>query len=89
MQNENVIQVLDKVSKLLQLGNSAAALKEVDGALEILVRECAKKDGKLFQELTLPQYSEQELKDPVNLMRLQYGNKLNEIIHFLNHRFAK
>lgn len=88
MQNENVIQLLDKVSKLLDLGNIPKAKEEVHGTLEILMRECSRKDGKIFQEIHIPQMSDTEMKNPILQRYFEVAQKTNEVIHFLNHRFA-
>ena len=89
MQNENVIQILDKVSKLLQLGNIPAAKREIEGTLEILQRDLNKKNGKIFQEIHIPQMTETEFKNPLLQRDFEISQKVNEIIFFLNHRFAQ
>lgn len=88
LQNENVIQILDKVSKLLDLGNIPLAKKEIIGTLEILTRECNRKEGKIFQEIHIPQMTETEFKNPVLQRDFEISQKVNEIINFLNNRFS-
>jgi len=89
MENENVIQMLDNIHKLLELGNIPKALNEIQGTIDMLVRDKNKKAGKIVDPIHVPQFTEKELKDPIMQLYFEFGNKINEIASFLNQRFAR
>lgn len=88
MEIYNVVQVLDTVLKSIQLGNIPKATQEIESVLHILNMETAKRQGKLFQPIHIPQMTETELKNPLLQRDFELANKLNEVIMFLNKRFT-
>jgi len=78
LQIENIIIFLDKVKKLLELGNIPKASLEINGLLETLHKEQVRKNGLNIPYL-LPH-------DPQNPTIIEY--KINEIATFLNKRFV-
>ena len=88
METYNVLQIMDTILKLLQLGNTPKAIQEIEGIIAILNHEVIKKQGKLFQLINVPQMTETELKNPMLQRDFELANKLNEIITFLNNRFV-
>jgi len=73
MDDQNVIIFLDKIKKLLELGNKPKAITEIEAIMEMLTKQITRKNGKLILPIPHP-VTESE-------------NKLNEIIHFINGRF--
>ena len=47
METYNVLQIMDTILKLLQLGNTPKAIQEIEGIIAILNHEVIKKQGKL------------------------------------------
>lgn len=66
---------LDKIKKLLELGNTPKVIIEIDTLIMVLERQINKKKGKRFK-LISPQSTESEV-----------SHSLNEVISFLNERF--
>jgi len=90
MENEFVINMLDNIHKLLELGDVPKAQLEIKGTIDMLVRDKNKKAGKIVNPLNIPQYTESEmLKAPYLKVYLDLGNKINEMASFLNQRFAR
>jgi len=87
MEDQNLLIFVDKIKKLLELGNTPKAINELDGVIIILSRVIAKKKGKLFEIITIPQATETELANPIFMRDFEIANKLNEVITFLNGRF--
>lgn len=82
--------MLDGIHKLLELGNIPKAQLEIKGTIDMLVRDKNKKAGKIVSPLHIPQFTEKDLKDnPLLEMIVEYGNKTNETINFINQRFAR
>lgn len=79
MEDENVIQLLDKYKKMVEAEKYPQLLKSLEGEMEIFKINIAKRKGKLFTELITSGYS-----DPVSK---EIALKLNEVIRFFNHRF--
>ncbi len=75
MEDSNIIIFLDKIDKLIELGNIPKATQEIKFLLLELERKISKNKGKRFQLL------------PNQLNPNDVHPKLNEIITFLNDRF--
>lgn len=89
MENENVIQFADKILKLLQLGNIPKSIEELEAVISMLQREIARRGGKRFQLISIPQMTETEEKNPLLQRDFELANKLNEVLQFLNNKFGK
>ena len=85
MDNQNVIIFLDKVKKLIELGNKPQAISEIETIIIQLEHQIRKKQGKIIVPLLIP--SIQEISNE-KLFCTDNRKKLNEIIHFINKRFA-
>lgn len=88
MDDNNVIIFMDKIKKLLEQGNKPKAILELDTLILTLERFAAKKKGKLFLPIVIPQPTETEKANPIFLRDFELANKINEIIFFLNGRFT-
>lgn len=80
MEDENVIQLLDKYKKMVEAEKYPQLLKSLAGEIEIFKINIAKRKGKLFLELITSQYSNPDTKET--------ALKVNEVIRFLNNRFT-
>jgi len=87
MENQNVIIFLDKVKKLLELGNKPKAIIEIDTLITLLERAVLKKKGKRFIPITIPEATETEKANPIFMRDFELAHKQNEVILFLNERF--
>lgn len=87
MEDQNVLIYLDKIKKLLELGNKDKAITEIDTLEMTLSRAIAKKKGHLILPILIPQPTETEKSNPILLREFELANKFNEIIHFINGRF--
>lgn len=87
MEDANVIVFLDKIKKLLELGNKPKAIDEIDGLELLLTRQISLKNGKQFMPITIPQPTETEKANPIFMRDFELAHKINEIIHFLNNRY--
>jgi len=88
MEDSNVIIFIDKVKKLIELGNKPKAITDIE-LLELeLNRAISKKKGKLFTLITVPPPTDTEKANPIFLREFELANKINEIITFLNGRFS-
>lgn len=89
MENENVLQMLDKFCKLLELGNVPKVIDEMKTTILMLDRELQKKNGKVILPVVIPQLFGTQLKENITREELiQVQQKQNEIINFINHRFC-
>ena len=88
MDDQNVIIYLDKIKKLIELGNKPKAITEIDAIMVMLNKKMARKNGKLFQLIVIPQATETERSNPIFMRDFELGHKMNEILTFLNDRFG-
>jgi len=72
-----MVLFLDKVMKLLELGNKPKAIIEIHTLISLLERQITKKKGKQILPIPIAAISDQDVD-------LQ---KINEIINFINNRF--
>ncbi len=77
MEDINVIQLLDKISKNLQRGAIPIALNDINGTIIILERKMNLSKGERIIPLIIPQ---DETPTEIQL-------KLNEVCRFINNRF--
>ncbi len=87
MEDQNVIIFMDKVKKLLEIGNKPQAIIEIDSLMTLLERAQLKKKGKRFLPITIPEATETEKANPIFMRDFELANKQNEVINFLNGRF--
>lgn len=87
MEDQNVIIFMDKIKKLLELGNKSKAITEIDTLETMLGRAISKKKGKVIIPITIPQATETEMANPIFMREFEIAGKVNEIISFLNGRF--
>jgi len=73
MDDQNVIIYLDKILKLLELGNKPKAITEIEAIMVMLDKQVARKKGLLIL--------------PILHAQTETDNKVNEIIHYINGRF--
>jgi len=85
MENQNVIIFLDKIKKLIELGNTPKAISEIEIIIIELERQIRKKQGKIILPLVIPSVHNITKSKSFSL---DNRKKLNEIIHFINGRFA-
>lgn len=86
MEDQNVVLFLDKIKKLLELGNKPKAIQEIEQLEILLIHAVTKKKGKLFLPIIIPEPTETERANPIFLRDFELANKINELINFLNHR---
>jgi hypothetical protein len=77
MEDQNVIILLDKIKKLIDLGNKPTAISEIDGTIAVLQKNVNK--DKIFEEI----FTQYQLDSNDEVLRL----KVNEIVRWLNNRF--
>lgn len=82
MEDQNIIQILDKVKKNLERGVVPLAISEIDATMTLIERKIALSKGKRFLDLHIPQ----EMPNSTNELS-ETRQKINEIIRFLNERF--
>ena len=87
MEDQNIVLFLDKVKKLIELGNKPKAITEIEALETMLVRAINKKKGKHFLPITIPEPTETERANPIFLREFEVAHKVNEIINFLNNRY--
>lgn len=87
MEDQNFILFLDKIKKLIELGNRPKAVSEIEALETLLIHQVNKKKGKLFLPITIPEPTETEKANPIFLREFELANKVNEIINFLNNRY--
>ena len=86
MDDQNVTLFLDKIQKLLELGNKPKAITEIETLMILLQRQINIKKGKRFLPIVIPETTETERANPIFLREFELAQKVNEIIHFLNER---
>ena len=84
MDNQNVIIFLDKIKKLIELGNKPQAIIEIETIIIQLEHQIRKKQGKIILPLLVP--SIQEISNE-KLFCIDTRKKQIEIINFINKRF--
>lgn len=87
MDDQNVLIFMDKVKKLLEMGNKPKAIIDIDTLITVLERAVLKKKGKRFIPITIPEATETEKANPIFMRDFELANKQNEVINFLNERF--
>jgi len=85
MDSQNVIIFLDKVKKLIELGNKPKAISEIETITIQLEHQIRKKQGKIIVPLLIPGVDEISNEKSFSI---DNRKKLNEIISFINKRFA-
>ncbi len=85
MENQNIIIFLDKIKKLIELGNTPKAADEIDTLIIQLEHHIRKKQGMVIVPLVIPNVD--ETSQPIQFS-LDNRKKLNEIIQFINKRFS-
>lgn len=85
MDNQNVIIFLDKIKKLIELDNKPQAISEIETIIVQLEHQIRKKQGKVIVPLLIPVV--EEISSEKSFCT-DNRKKLNEIIHFINKRFA-
>ena len=85
MENQNIIIFLDKMKKLIELGNTPKATDEIDTLIIQLEHHIRKKQGMVIVPLVIPNVD--ETSQPIQFS-LDNRKKLNEIIQFINKRFS-
>ncbi len=63
------------------------SIEMIDTLVRQLVGAVAKKKGKIFQLIEIPQMTETERENPLLQRVFEVAHKTNEIITFLNNRF--
>lgn len=89
MEDTNVVIFIDKVKKLIELGNKPKAIIEIEALEYLLNREISKKKGKLFTPITIPPPTDTEKANPIFMREFELAHKINEIVTFLNGRFSQ
>jgi len=87
MEDQNVVIFMDKIKKLIELGNTPTAIAEIDTLEITLTRAITKKKGKLIIPITIPETTDTEKANPIFLREFELAGKVNEIINFINGRF--
>ncbi len=85
MEDQNVVIILDKIKKLIELGNTPKAVSEIQTIITQLEHHIRKKKGKIITPL--PIVSSKEISHSKQFA-LDNRKKINEIITFMNKRFA-
>jgi len=85
MQDQNVVIFLDKIKKLVELGNKPKAVLEIESIISLLEINIRKKRGVVISPLLVS--SIDGIAD-TKLFSKDNRAKINEIISFLNKRFA-
>lgn len=85
MENQNIIIFLDKIKKLIELGNTPKAADEIDTLIIQLEHHIRKKQGMVIVPLIIPNVD--GISQPIQFS-LDNRKKLNEIIQFINKRFS-
>jgi len=86
MEDQNIILFLDKIKKLIELGNKPKAVTEIESLELVLTREITKKKGKQFIPISVPTPTEADKSNLIIMRDFEICNKVNEIIYFLNNR---
>ena len=85
MEDQNIIIFLDKIKKLIELGNTPKAADEIDTLIMELERHIRKRRGMVIVPLIIP--GTDEMSKPMQFAR-DNSQKINEIIQFINKRFS-
>lgn len=85
MEDQNVVILLDKFKKLLELGNVPKVITEMDTVILMLEKQLLKSKGSRFQSLHVPDVD--SISHPDAEFHTDTRRKINEIIKFLNERF--
>ena len=85
MENQNIIIFLDKIKKLIELGNTPKAADEIDTLIIQLEHHIRKKQGMVIVPLIIPNVD--GISQSIQFS-LDNRKKLNEIIQFINKRFS-
>ena len=85
MENQNIIIFLDKMKKLIELGNTPKAADEIDTLIIQLEHHIRKKQGMVIVPLIIPNVD--GISQSIQFS-LDNRKKLNEIIQFINKRFS-
>ncbi len=85
MEDQNIIIILDKIKKLLELGNTPTAISEIETIIVQLEHHIRKKQGKIIIPLPVVSIGEISYSEA---LALDNRKKLNEIIQFINKRFS-
>ena len=85
MEDQNIIIILDKIKKLIELGNTPTAVSEIDTIIVQLEHHIRKKQGKII--IPLPIVSIEEISHSKQFA-LDNRKKLDEVIRFINKRFS-
>lgn len=85
MEDQNIIIFLDKIKKLIELGNTPKAVIDMDALIIKLEHKLRKQNGKVINPLSIP------LVDEISKTK-QFSadnrKKINEIIRFINMRYS-
>ena len=87
MENQNVIQLLDKWIKNLDMNMTPQVLSDMKATLDIIKATERKKKGKLFLTLVVPQADPNEQFNVDATHVIENRRKINEIVNFLNERY--
>lgn len=85
MQDQNIIIFLDKIKKLIELGNKPKAVLEIESLISLLEIHIRKKRGVVILPLLVSSING---ISNVTVFAKDNRAKINEIIQFLNKRFA-
>jgi hypothetical protein len=89
MESSNLIQLLDKWIKDLEMNKVPQTLADMQGVISMLKQAEWKKKGKLFEPLHIEQLlDENKLASTPKLEMFETRNKINEIIKYLNDRYS-
>ena len=88
MEDQNIIIFLDKVKKLIELGNKPKAVTEIESIMEILQKQINLKKGKVIIPITIPEPTDTEKANPIFLRDYELAGKINEIINLINQRWS-
>ena len=88
LDDSNVIIILDKIKKLLELGNKPKAIIDLDAVILTLERKISKKKGRRFQLITIPTPTETEKSNPIFMRDFELAHKIYEMLVFLNERYS-
>jgi len=86
MEDQNVILFMDKIKKLIELGNKPKAVSEIEALDVLLQKAITRKKGKHFIPLSVPTPTEEDKSNLIIMRDFEIANKVNEIINFLNNR---
>lgn len=78
---------MDKIKKLLELGNKPQAIIEIDTLIIMLEKKILKKKGKRFLPLNIPVATGTSEVNSLFIRDYEIASKQNEIIYFLNERY--